>query len=201
MKILALFQRQFKVEHLVSIHLPMYQLRGSSFRKMLWKLGTMQHWDIYIYIHIYIKRFDPSSLAHGICCCIKSGEKMWRFHLESQNMPKWGQGGEWVRVRMSGNVRKGWRECLFRLRVKGLQVTGVGAWEGALTPSVNGGKWSAVVIKPCKHESDAHGSQGKWAQACWEAVWVDSGEWVSGSVVESQVHLSNLGLFTHALDS
>lgn len=43
MKILALFQRQFKVEHLVSIHLPMYQLRGSSFRKILWKLGTMQH--------------------------------------------------------------------------------------------------------------------------------------------------------------
>lgn len=139
MKILALFQRQFKVEHLVSIHLPMYQLRGSSFRKILWKLGTMQHWDIYIYIHIYIKRFDPSSLAHGICCCIKSGEKMWRFHLESQNMPKWGRGGEWVRVRVSGNVRKSWRECLFRLRVKGLQVTGVGAWEGALTPSVNEG--------------------------------------------------------------
>lgn len=125
MKIQALFQRQFKEEHLVSIHLPMYQQRGSSFRKILWMLGTMQHWDIYIYLHIYIKRFDPSSLAHGICCCIKSGEKMWRFHLESQKMPKWGQGGEWVRVRMSGNVRRTWHECLSRLRVKGLQVTGL----------------------------------------------------------------------------
>jgi hypothetical protein len=132
-----LFQSQFKVEHLVSIHRPMYQQRGSSFRKMLWRLGTMQHRETYIYIHIYIKRVDPSSLAHGICCCIKSGEKMWRFHLEPQKMPKWGQGGEWVRVRMSGNVRKTWHECLFRLRGKGYRSQVFGAWDGALTYSIN----------------------------------------------------------------
>jgi len=43
MKILALFQKQYKAEHLVSIHLPMYQQKGSSFRVVFWKLGTMQH--------------------------------------------------------------------------------------------------------------------------------------------------------------
>lgn len=198
MKILALFQSQFKVEHLVSIHLPMYRQRGSSFRTMLWKLGTMQHRETYIYTHIY-KRFDPSSLAHGICCCIKSGEKMWRFHLESQKMPKWGQGGEWVRVRMSGNVRKtnayvGWEE-----RATGHRSS-VPETEHWLALSIE--KWNAIIIKPCKHKSDAHISQGKWAQALlWSSVWMDSVEWMSGSVVESQVHLSNLGLFTHEADS
>lgn len=180
----------------------MYRQRGSSFREILWKLGTMQHWDIYIFTHIY-KRFDPSSLAHGICCCcIKSGEKMWRFHLESQEMPKWGQGGEWVRVRMSGDVRRTWHECLFRLREKGYRSQVFSAWEGALTYAISWGEWSAVTIKPCKHKSDAHLSQGRRAQALlWSSVWVDSVEWMSGSVVESQVHLSNLGLFTHEADS
>lgn len=43
MKILALYQKQYKAEHLVSIHLPMYQQKGSSFRVVFWKLGTMQH--------------------------------------------------------------------------------------------------------------------------------------------------------------
>uniref|UniRef100_A0A8C0L495 Importin subunit alpha n=1 Tax=Canis lupus dingo TaxID=286419 RepID=A0A8C0L495_CANLU len=41
--VFKVFLRQYKVEHLVSIHLPTYQQKGSSFRKMLWKLGTMQH--------------------------------------------------------------------------------------------------------------------------------------------------------------
>lgn len=37
MKIQALFQKQYKAEHLVSIHLPMYQQKGSSFRVVFWK--------------------------------------------------------------------------------------------------------------------------------------------------------------------
>uniref|UniRef100_U3JFA5 Karyopherin subunit alpha 4 n=1 Tax=Ficedula albicollis TaxID=59894 RepID=U3JFA5_FICAL len=37
MKIQALFQKQSKEERLVSIHLPMYQQKGSSFRVVFWK--------------------------------------------------------------------------------------------------------------------------------------------------------------------
>ncbi|XP_054495752.1 importin subunit alpha-3 isoform X6 [Agelaius tricolor] len=37
MKIQALFQKRSKAEHLVSIHLPMYQQKGSSFRVVFWK--------------------------------------------------------------------------------------------------------------------------------------------------------------------
>ncbi|XP_066181778.1 importin subunit alpha-3 isoform X2 [Sylvia atricapilla] len=37
MKIQALFQKRSKAEHLVSIHLPTYQQKGSSFRAVFWK--------------------------------------------------------------------------------------------------------------------------------------------------------------------
>lgn len=118
MKILALYQKQYKAEHLVSIHLPMYQQKGSSFRVVFWKLGTMQHWIK------TKKRFDPSILAHGIRCCIKSGKKMWRFHLESQKSPnevKMASGCEWEWVAKCNE--KLHTECLFRLfKEKGLQV-------------------------------------------------------------------------------
>lgn len=95
------------------------------------------------------------------------------------------QGGEWVRVRVSGNVRKTWHECLFRLRVKGYRSLRCLRRSIDLLLSIE--KWNAIIIKPCKHKSDAHISQGEWAQASlWSSVWMDSVEWMSGSVVERE---------------
>ncbi|XP_062355015.1 importin subunit alpha-3 isoform X7 [Cinclus cinclus] len=69
MKIQALFQKQSKAERLVSIHLPTYQQKGSSFRAVLWRFRYNAALN-----KKKKKMFDPSISAHGIRCCIKSGK-------------------------------------------------------------------------------------------------------------------------------
>lgn len=75
------------MEHLVSIHLPMYQQRGSSFRKMLWKLGTMQHQDIYIYTHIYKKGLIHQAWLMGSAAALNRERKCEDFIWNHRKCP------------------------------------------------------------------------------------------------------------------
>lgn len=127
MKILALFQRQYKVEHLVSIHLPMYQQKGSSFRAMTWKLGTMQHWIKNGLIH--------QSWLMGSAAALNRERKCEDFiwnHRKAQMKSRWRVGAsenEWQNV-MKNFTLNAYLDCS---KKKGYRTKIFSAWEGTIT--------------------------------------------------------------------
>lgn len=172
----------------------MYQQKGSSFRVVFWKLGTMQHW--------IKKRFDPSILAHGIRCCIKSGKKMWRFHLESQKSPnevKMASGCEWEWVAKCNE--KLHTECLFRLfKEKGLQVKDLQCLRrnNDLLEQLGGNAvLSSSSLVKHKRIGCPHKSKENEPRPCYEAPceWTTLNECLD-SMLWSQAHVSNTGLFS-----
>lgn len=129
-KILALFQKQSKAERLVSIHLPMYQQKGSSFRVVFWKLGTMQHW-------IKKKGLIHQSWLMGSAAALNRERKCEDFiwnHRKAQMKSRWRVGAsenEWQNV-MKNFTLNAYLDCS-KKKTKGYRSKIFGAWEGTMT--------------------------------------------------------------------